>query len=80
MKKGDNVLRTVYQFKANNIQGNSVSMDKYNGLVLLVANVASLCGYTNDSYNMFKSLSDKYYDQGLRILLFPCNQVFILFL
>lgn len=37
-------------------------------------NVASKCGYTGSNYRELSQLLDKYYDKGLRVLLFPCNQ------
>lgn len=39
-----------------------------------MVNVATQCGYTANNYTQFKTLLDLYYDKGLRILLFPCNQ------
>lgn len=39
-----------------------------------MANVATKCGYTGDNYKQMSELLNKYYDQGLRVLLFPCNQ------
>lgn len=71
------LANTVYSFTANDINGNPVSLEKYKGYVLLIANVASKCGYTAAAYHLLKSLSDKYYEKGLRILLFPCNQVLL---
>lgn len=41
---------------------------------MLISNVASKCGFADDSYKGFSTLIDRYYDQGLRVLLFPCNQ------
>lgn len=37
-------------------------------------NVASQCGYTNTHYTQLNELYGKYYEKGLRILAFPCNQ------
>lgn len=41
---------------------------------MIAVNVATKCGYTANNYAQLGELLDKYYDQGLRVLLFPCNQ------
>ena len=46
----------------------------FRGNVLLIANVASKCGLTNINYDQLIDLDEKYRNQGLRILAFPCNQ------
>ncbi|XP_028134256.1 uncharacterized protein LOC114329377 [Diabrotica virgifera virgifera] len=66
---------TIYQFKANDIKGNEVSLDKYKGHVCIIVNVASKCGHTKTNYEQLVEIFDKYSeDKGLRILAFPCNQ------
>lgn len=65
---------SVYDFTANNAEGEPVSLEKYRGNVLLIVNVASRCGLTNINYDQLIDLDEKYRDQGLRILAFPCNQ------
>lgn len=49
-------------------------MNALKGKVVLVVNVASKCGFTAKNYEQLKEFDEKYYDKGLRILLFPCNQ------
>lgn len=68
----------MHQISANDIDGNPINFSKYDGNILLISNVASYCGLTKCSYKLFTELADKYYDKGLRILLIPCNQVFLL--
>lgn len=60
------------QFKAKSIDGAEVDLAKYAGKVLLVVNVASECGYT-PQYQGLQKLHEKYANDGLRILAFPCN-------
>ena len=43
-----------------------------NGSVLLIVNVASRCGFT-PQYEGLQGLQDRYGDQGLAVLGFPCN-------
>ncbi|KAG6460532.1 juvenile hormone epoxide hydrolase [Manduca sexta] len=65
---------TVYDFTVLDIQGREVKLDKYRGNVLIIVNVASECGLTETNYKEFNQLHEKYYERGLRILAFPCNQ------
>uniref|UniRef100_K3WJ83 Glutathione peroxidase n=1 Tax=Globisporangium ultimum (strain ATCC 200006 / CBS 805.95 / DAOM BR144) TaxID=431595 RepID=K3WJ83_GLOUD len=67
-------VKSIYELKDYDMQGNEVSMEKYKGKVLLVVNVSSLCGLTPTNYPELAELDKKYRDQGLEILAFPCNQ------
>ena len=64
---------TIYDFKANNIDGKDISMSVYKDKVLLIVNVASSCGMT-PQYAGLESLYKKYKKNGLRILGFPTNE------
>lgn len=65
---------SVYDFTVKDITGADVSLSKYKGNVLLIVNIASLCGLTATNYKELVELDEKYRDRGLRILAFPCNQ------
>jgi len=62
-----------YEFTAKSLQGKEISMEIYNGKVILVVNTASKCGLTPQTEGL-ERLYEKYKDQGLVILRFPCNQ------
>ncbi|WP_144496892.1 glutathione peroxidase [Bacillus toyonensis] len=64
---------TVYDFSAETITGEDKSLKDYKGKALLIVNVASKCGFT-PQYKGLQEVYDKYKDQGLEILGFPCNQ------
>ncbi len=64
--------KTLYDFKANDIDGKEIDMKKYKGKKVLIVNVASECGYT-PQYKELEWLHKNYKDSGLVILGFPCN-------
>ncbi|WP_318423109.1 glutathione peroxidase [Photobacterium leiognathi] len=66
-------MTKIYDFEVKNITGDMLSLEKYQGKVLLIVNTASECGFT-PQYESLQVLFDKYKDQGLVILGFPCNQ------
>jgi glutathione peroxidase len=63
---------SVYDFTVKDIDGKDVSLDVYKGKVLLIVNVASLCGNT-PQYKDMEALYKKYKDRGLVVLGFPAN-------
>jgi len=63
---------SIHQFQVTTIDGKKVDLAKYKGKVLLIVNVASECGYT-DQYKALQALHTKYAKEGLAILAFPCN-------
>jgi glutathione peroxidase len=62
-----------YQFQANTPQGQQVSMDAFEGKVVLVVNTATQCGLA-PQFEGLEHLYQQYKDKGLVILGFPCNQ------
>ena len=63
---------SIYDFQVTTIDGKKVDLAKYKGKVLLIVNVASECGYT-DQYKALQALHAKHAKDGLAILAFPCN-------
>lgn len=64
---------SIYDFSAKKINGEEVSMGKYEGKVLLIVNTASKCGLT-PQFKELEELYQQYKDKGLDIVGFPCNQ------
>lgn len=65
----------IYNYKIKDSKNDVVSMEEYKGKLLLIVNTATGCGFT-PQYEGLQKLYDKYKDQGLEILDFPCNQFF----
>jgi len=63
----------LYDIQARRLDGESVSLGDYRGMVLLMVNVASQCGLT-PQYAGLERLHQQYGDRGFAVLGFPCNQ------
>lgn len=66
-------MTTVYDFQVKKPNGEETSLKDFEGKTLLIVNTASKCGLT-DQFKELQELYDKYSDQGLEILGFPCGQ------
>jgi len=64
---------SIYDIKVKNRRDEDVSMSEFKGKVLLIVNTATGCGFT-PQYKGLEELYQKYHDQGLEILDFPCDQ------
>ncbi|MBL4730369.1 MAG: glutathione peroxidase [Sulfurimonas sp.] len=64
---------SIYDFNVTSIEGENVSLKKYKGKVLLIVNVASNCGFT-DQYEGLEKLYQAYKNKNFMILGFPSNQ------
>ena len=64
---------SIYDFQVKDAQGAQSDLSEYKGKVLLIVNTATGCGFT-PQYDGLQDLYEKYQEQGLEILDFPCNQ------
>ncbi len=66
-------MRSLYDFDALQMDGQTLPLRQYAGQVLLIVNTASACGFTPQLGGL-EALHKQYADQGLVVLGFPCNQ------
>lgn len=64
---------TVYDYRAELLDGREMSLEEFRGTVLLIVNTASQCGFT-PQYEGLEKLHRSYKDRGFAVLGFPCNQ------
>jgi len=63
-------------FTVKDIKGKDFSLSDVfeNSKLVIFVNVASWCGYTKSTYSQLQKLYEKYQDEGLMVIGFPCNQ------
>lgn len=66
-------MKTVYDFTVKKPNGEEKSLKDFEGKPLLIVNTASKCGLTKQ-FSGLQELYDRYKDEGLEILGFPCSQ------
>src|SRR5690348_10346882 len=66
-------MTSLSDFSANTLTGQEQDLAAYAGKVVLVVNTATACGLT-PQFSGLETVYEKYVDQGLVILGFPCNQ------
>ena len=71
-QKEEKQMKSIYDFKVADIDGNDVNLADYKGKVLLILNVASKCGFT-PQYKGLESIYRQYKEKGFEILAFPSN-------
>jgi glutathione peroxidase len=69
----NNAMKTIFDFEAVQMNGQSLSLRQLQGQVMLIVNTASACGFTPQLGGLEK-IHQAYKDQGLAVLGFPCNQ------
>ena len=67
-------LGSMYDLKANDLDGRPFDLTALKGKVALVCNVASECGYTKCGYAFLEEEQQKWGKRGFTVLAFPCNQ------
>ena len=64
---------SLYDIPVKDIDGKDTTLASYKGDVMLIVNVASLCGNT-PQYKALEELYTKHKGEGFVVLGFPCNQ------
>jgi len=64
---------SIYDYTVRARKGATLNLADLKGKVLLIVNTATGCGFT-PQYEALEKLYEKYHDQGLEVLDFPCNQ------
>lgn len=64
--------KTLYDFKANTLDGNAFDLSSLKGKKVLIVNTASKCGFT-PQYATLQKLYDTYKDRNFIIIGFPAN-------
>ena len=64
--------KNIYQFKVDTIKGEEVSLENYEGKVLMIVNTASECGFTPQLENL-EQLRKDFEGEKFEILAFPSN-------
>ena len=65
-----NYDKTIYDISIKSINGNEINLRDYEGKTILLVNVASYCGFTNQ-YNGLQKLWEEYKNKGLVVLAVP---------
>ncbi|MGO4806145.1 glutathione peroxidase [Arthrobacter sp. 2MCAF15] len=63
----------IYECPIEDSTGNTVDFGRYRDKLLLIVNVASRCGLT-DQYRDLQKLQEDYSGRGFTVVAFPCNQ------
>eukprot|EP00794_Sanderia_malayensis_P007813 gene7813-8659_t len=71
---GSQFAENIYAFTAKDIRGIPIDFGLYRHKVLLIVNVASECGYTDNHYKELNNLQNMLQEESFEILAFPCNQ------
>ncbi|KAI0530802.1 hypothetical protein KFK09_000350 [Dendrobium nobile] len=67
---------SIHEFTVKDCSGKAVDLGLYKGKVLLVVNVASKCGLTDNNYTQLTELYNKYRNKGL---IFLFNSILFLY-
>lgn len=73
MSDGNQTTGSLYDIPVTTIDGRETTLADWAGHVLLIVNVASECGLT-EQYEALQALQDEFAMRGFFVLGFPCNQ------
>ena len=65
--------KNFFDFKINSINGEELDLTSFKGKTILLVNVASKCGFTNQ-YEDLQKIYDDFKDKGLIVIGIPTNQ------
>ena len=65
--------KTLFDFKINSINGGELDLSSFKGKTILLVNVASKCGFTNQ-YDDLQKIYDDFKEKGLIVIGIPTNQ------
>ena len=66
-------MSSIYDFDAQQINGQGISISQFKGQAMLIVTTASQCGFT-PQFGGLEVLWEKYRDKGLVVLGFPSNE------
>ena len=64
--------KLAYDFKFKDLDGSDLSLSEFRDKIIIVVNVASKCGFTNQ-YEDMQKIWEKYQKKGVIILGIPSN-------
>ncbi len=64
---------SIYQFSVKDAEGKSLSMDQYQGKVLLIVNTATKCGLA-PQLDGLQELYERFGEETFSVIAFPTNQ------
>ena len=67
-----NYDKLAYDFNFNGLEGSPINLSEYKNKVIVVVNVASQCGFTNQ-YEDMQKIWEKYQNKGIIMLGIPSN-------
>ena len=67
-----NYENLAYDFQFRDLDGSTLSLSEYKGKIIIVINVASQCGFTNQ-YKDMQEIWEKYQKKGIILLGVPSN-------
>ena len=69
---GTSMAQNLYNFSINDIDGNLINFNEFQGKPILLVNTASRCGFTKQYANL-SNLHREYLDKNLIIISTPSN-------